>query len=99
MVLKGQYIRAERASYNNREYFTLGGCCGTERPKKKKEQARFTKTENISLWEGAVVLKGQKKMSQATITENISLWEGGVVLKGQYIRASYNNREYFTLGG
>ena len=19
-------------SYNNREYFTLGGCCGTERP-------------------------------------------------------------------
>ena len=39
---------------------------------------------------------------QATITENISLWEGVVVLKGQYIwaeRASYNNREYFTLGG
>ena len=32
MVLKGQYIRAESASYNNREYFNLGGCCGTERP-------------------------------------------------------------------
>ena len=34
MVLKGQYIQAERTSYNNREYFTLGGCCGrsTERP-------------------------------------------------------------------
>ena len=72
VVLKGQYIRAERASYNNREYFTLGGCCGTERPKKNE---------------------------QATITENISLWEGAVVLKGQYIQASYNNREYFTLGG
>ena len=23
VVLKGQYIRAERANYNNREYFTL----------------------------------------------------------------------------
>ena len=32
MVLKGQYIQAEGASYNNREYFTSGGCCGTERP-------------------------------------------------------------------
>ena len=27
------------------------------------------------------------------------LWEGVVVLKGQYIRLSYNNRKYFTLGG
>ena len=43
-----------------------------------------------------------EQRQQATITENISLWEGVVVLKGQCIwaeRASYNNREYFTLGG
>ena len=36
---------------------------------------------------------------QSTITENISLWEGVLVLKGQYLRTTYNNREYFTLGG
>ena len=43
-----------------------------------------------------------QQREQATITENISLWEGVLVLNGQYTRAertSYNNREYFTLGG
>ena len=64
--------------------------------------------ENISLWEGVLVLKGHcihEQREQATITalrENISLWEGVLVLKGQYTeRASHNNsfeREYFTLG-
>ena len=43
--------------------------------------------QNISLWEGVLVLKGQY-IEQATITalrQNISLWEGVLVLKGQYI--------------
>ena len=33
MVLKGQYIQIDRASYNNsfKKYFTLGGFCGPER--------------------------------------------------------------------
>ena len=31
MVLKGQYICVERASYKKWEYFTLGECCGPER--------------------------------------------------------------------
>ena len=30
VVLKGQYTRAERTSYNNIEYFTSGGCAGPE---------------------------------------------------------------------
>ena len=33
------------------------------------------------------------------LKKNISLWEGVGALKGQYISTSYNNREYFTLGG
>ena len=40
-------------------------------------------SENISLWEGVLVLKGQY-IEQATITalrQNISLWEGVLVLK------------------
>ena len=43
--------------------------------------------QNISLWEGVLVLKGQY-IEQATITvlrQNISLCEGVLVLKGQYI--------------
>ena len=42
------------------------------------------------------------RREQATITENISVWEGVLVLKGQCTwaeRTSYNNREYFTVGG
>ena len=41
--------------YNNREYLTLGGCGGTGR----QRYVQSTITENISLWEGVVVLKGQ----------------------------------------
>ena len=41
--------------YNNREYFTLGGCGGPGR--QRYEQS--TITENISLWEDVMVLKGQ----------------------------------------
>ena len=65
------------------EYFTLGGCAGSERPIATITALR----QNISLWEGVLVLKGQY-IEQATITalrQNISLWEGVLVLKGQYI--------------
>ena len=65
------------------EYFTLGGCAGPERPIATITALR----QNISLWEGVLVLKGQY-IEQATITalrQNISLWEGVLVLKGQYI--------------
>ena len=33
-VLEGQYTRVQRTSYNNRKYFTLGGCrsTGLKRP-------------------------------------------------------------------
>ena len=65
--------------YNNRKYFTLGGCFGPERWIHMKKIDQSTITENISLWEGDVVLKGEyiwKKIDQSTITENISLWEG-----------------------
>ena len=39
--------------YNNREYFTLGGCCGPERLI-QAERTSYNKSflENISLWEG-----------------------------------------------
>ena len=49
MVLKGQYIQAERASYNNREYFTLL-TLKAQYIRAEREQA--TITENISLWDG-----------------------------------------------
>ena len=50
MVLKGQYIRAERGSYNNREYFTLEGCCGTERLIHTSRESKLQSTERpISL--------------------------------------------------
>ena len=73
------------ATYNSfeTEYFTLGGCAGPERPIATITALR----QNISLWEGVLVLKGQY-IEQATITalrQNISLWEGVLVLKGQYI--------------
>ena len=52
---------SERASHNNsceREYFSLGGCAGPERPT-PYEQATITAVrENISLWEGVLVLEG-----------------------------------------
>ena len=83
-----------------REYFTLGGCAGPERPIATITALR----QNISLWEGVLVLKGQY-IEQATITalrQNISLWEGVLVLKGQYIEQetiTALETEYFTLGG
>ena len=77
-----------------REYFSLGGCCGPERP---IYTSIYNNREYLTL--GGCVGTGRQRYEQATITENISLWEGVVVLKGQYIRASCNNREYFTLGG
>ena len=63
------------------EYFTLGGCAGPERPIATIRALR----QNILLWEGVLVLKGQY-IEQARITvlrQNISLWEGVLVLKGQ----------------
>ena len=77
-----------------REYFSLGGCCGPERP---IHTSIYNNREYLTL--GGCVGTGRQRYEQATITENISLWEGVVVLKGQYIRAICNNREYFTLGG
>ena len=58
------HIRAERASHNNswREYITLEGCAGPRRPihtYEQREQATITVGENISLWEGVLVLAGQ----------------------------------------
>ena len=44
----------------------------------------------------------QEQREEAPITKNISLWEDALVLKGQYTqreRTSYNNKEYFALGG
>ena len=32
LVFNGQYTRAERTSYNNKKYFTLGGCACLQRP-------------------------------------------------------------------
>ena len=52
MVLEGQYIRADRASYNNRKYFTLGGCLVLEGQYIQTSREQSTITENISLWEG-----------------------------------------------
>ena len=46
-----------------REYFTLGGCAGPERPIATITALR----QNISLWERVLVLKGQY-IEQATIT-------------------------------
>ena len=46
-----------------REYFTLGGSAGPERPIATITALR----QNISLWEGVLVLKGQY-IEQATIT-------------------------------
>ena len=38
-------------------------------------------SQNISLWEGVLVLKEVKNSLKSTITTNISLWEGVIVLK------------------
>ena len=80
MLLKGQYIRS---SYNNRKYFTLGGCYGPERPIHTYNQA--TITENISLWEGVVVLKGKYIRSSYNNRKYFTLG-GCLVLKSQYIQ-------------
>ena len=73
-------------------------------PEKQREQATITiLRENISLWEGVLVLKC-KYIEQVTITavrENISLWEGVLVLKCKYTEQATITalREYFSLGG
>ena len=48
------------------EYFTLGGCTGPERPIHRTSNNNSF-SQNISLWEGVLVLKGQY-IEQATIT-------------------------------
>ena len=48
------------------EYFTLGGCAGPERPIYRTSNNNSF-SQNISLWEGVLVLKGQY-IEQATIT-------------------------------
>ena len=69
----------QRVNYNNKKYFTLGGCF---------QQNSFEK--NISLCEHVLVLKGQyihmsrENKQQNTFEKNISLWDGVLVLKGQY---------------
>ena len=51
MVLKGHYIQA---SYNNRKYFTFGGCLVL---KGQYIQAMYNNRKYLH-WEGVVVLKG-----------------------------------------
>ena len=83
----GPEMKIHRASHNNsfERIFLFGrvNWSGKETP---YEQATITALrENISLWEGVLVLEG-KYIEQATITilrENISLWEGVLVLKGE----------------
>ena len=82
-----------------REYFTLGGCAGPERPIATITALR----QNISLWEGVLVLKGQY-IEQATITalrQNISLWEGVLVLKEVNCQKDVNCQiiKYLDYGG
>ena len=99
VVLKGQYIWAERANYSNREYFTLWYW-------KANTYKQATITENILLWEGAVVLKGQYIWAERASYSNkeyftLWYWKANTYehAKGQYIQAerANNNREYFTL--
>ena len=75
--MKGQYIRS---SYNNRKYFTLGGCLVLKR---QYTYNKATITENISLWEGVVVMKGQYIRSSYNNRKYFTLG-GCLVLKRQY---------------
>ena len=77
----------------------LGGCAGPERPIATITALR----QNISLWEGVLVLKGQY-IEQATITalrQNISLWEGVLVLKEVNCQKDVNCQiiKYLDYGG
>ena len=66
LVLKGQYTRAERTSYNNIEYFTLGGCAGL------KGQTPYEKATITALREyftlGGCAGANTQQREQATIT-------------------------------
>ena len=80
-------------------YWPLGGCAGPERPIATITALR----QNISLWEGVLVLKGQY-IEQATITvlrQNISLWEGVLVLKEVNCQKDVNCQiiKYLDYGG
>ena len=77
----------------------MGGCAGPERPIATITALR----QNISLWEGVLVLKGQY-IEQATITalrQNISLWEGVLVLKEVNCQKDVNCQiiKYLDYGG
>ena len=67
---------------NNREYFTLGGCGGTGRQRYKQTTIK----ENISLWEGVVVLKGQYIRASCNNREYFTL--GGHCGTGRPIHTS-----------
>ena len=66
----GRVCWSWKANSNNNsfetEYFTLGGCAGPERPIHRTSNNNSF-SQNISLWEGVLVLKGQY-IEQATIT-------------------------------
>ena len=77
----------------------LRGCAGPKRPIATITALR----QNISLWEGVLVLKGQY-IEQATITalrQNISLWEGVLVLKEVNCQKDVNCQiiKYLDYGG
>ena len=100
------YEQRHRVSYNNRfeKYFTLGVCCGPERPihmNRDRESDTITDLKKYFTLGGCCGPERPMNMNRdresATITDlkNISLWEGVMVLKGQFIwteRARYNNR-------
>ena len=92
MVMKGQYIQS---SYNNRKYFTLGGCLVL---KGQYIQSSYNNRKYFTLG-GCCGHERPIHMIEATITENISLWEGVWSSKANTYDQANNNRKYFTLGG
>ena len=96
----GPEMQIHRTSHNNsceREYFTLGGCASPGRTTvyEQREQATITALrENISLWEGVLVLKGHciraERASHNNSCEREYFTLGGCAGPG---RPLYTNRE------
>ena len=85
--------RAKRAIYNNRKYFTLGGCLLLEGQYIRAERAGYNNRKYLTLG-GCMVLEGQyiqTSREQSTITENILLWEGVWYLKANTLKRAESN--------
>ena len=91
----GLQMQIYRRIYNNIKYFTLGGCVALKWPIYRTSYNNSF-SQNISLWQGVLVLTGQYTQETA-ITKNISLWEGVLVLKCKYTEVTI--KKNFTLGG